>query len=125
MPCPWMTSSYALQPGKGQQQLPGVHARLSVHVVGILNHDMGEHRPNWDSATPNSRLRAIKLSYIMPPLLHSPDGRIKRRQRFALVESGDIVVLLPWLMAYTRQRDSRERESANEVEAKLERESSA
>ena len=125
MPCPWMTSSYALQPGKGQQQLPGVHARLSVHVVGILNHDMGEHRPNWDSATPNSRLRAIKLLYIMPPLLHSPDGRIKRRQRFALVESGDIVVLLPWLMAYTRQRDSRQRESADEVEAKLERESSA
>ena len=126
MPCPWMTSSYALQPGKGQQQLPGVHARLSVHVVGILNHDMGEHRPNWDSATPNSRLRAIKLLYIMPPLLHSPDGRIKRRQRFALVESGDTVFLLPWLIVYTRRSKKRQRDAAHDAseEAKLERASS-
>ena len=28
---------------------------------------------------------------------------IKRRQRFALVESGDIEFLLPWLIAYTRR----------------------
>ncbi|CAN0584433.1 unnamed protein product, partial [Laminaria digitata] len=51
---------------KVQPQLAGAHARLSVHVLGILNHDMGEHRPNRDSATPNSLLRAIKLSYLMP-----------------------------------------------------------
>ena len=56
-------------------------------------------------------------------LLHSPDGRIKRRQRFALVESGDIVLLLPWIMSYTRRMDSRQRDAANETseEAKLER----
>ena len=87
-------------------------ARLSVHVLGILNHAMGEHRPNRDSATPNSLLRAIKLWYLMPALLHSPDGRIKKRQRFALVESGDIVLLLPWLMMFTRGRDSRSSDAA-------------
>ncbi|CAN0588402.1 unnamed protein product, partial [Laminaria digitata] len=46
--------------------LAGAHARLSVHVLGILNHATGEHRPNRDSATPNSLLRAIKLWYLMP-----------------------------------------------------------
>ena len=76
--------------------------RLNVHMLGILNHAMREHRPNRDSTTPNSLLRAIKLLYFMPALLHSPDGRIKRRQKFELVESGDIALLLPSLMAYTR-----------------------
>ncbi|CAN0596375.1 unnamed protein product [Laminaria digitata] len=66
---------------------------------------MGEHRPNRDSATPNSLLRAIKLWHLKPALLHSLDGRIKRRRRFALVESGDIVLLLPWSIAYTRRGD--------------------
>ena len=108
-------------------QLAGAHACKSVHVLGILNHTMGEHRPNRDSATPNSLLRTIMLWYIMPALLHLPDGRIKRRQRFALVESGDIVLLFPWLMAYVRRRDLRQRDAAHEdsEEAKFERASSA
>ena len=58
--------------------MAGAHARQSVHVLGILNHTMLEHRPNRDSATPNSLLRVIKLWYIMPALLHSPDGRTIR-----------------------------------------------
>jgi len=74
-------------------------------VLDILNQAMGEHRSNGDSATPNSLLRAITLWHLMPTLLHSPHGRIKRRQRVALVQSGDIVPLFPWLMAYTRRRD--------------------
>ena len=63
----------------------------------------------------------------MLALLHSSDGRIKRRQRFALVESGDIMLLLPWLMAFTRGGDSRQRDAAQEAweEEKLERASSA
>ena len=63
----------------------------------------------------------------MPALLHSPDGRIKRRQRFALVESGDIVLLLLWLMAFIRGGDSRQRDAAQEAsdEEKLKRASSA
>ena len=64
-------------------------------MLGVLNHAMGEHRSNRESATPNSLLRVVKLWYIMPALLNSPDGRIKRRQRFALVVSGYIVLLLP------------------------------
>ena len=112
---------------KVQPQLAGAHARLSIHVLGILNHAMGEQRPHRASVTPNSLLRAIKLWYLMPALLYSPDGRIKRRQRFALVESGDIVLLLPWVMAFTRGGDSRPRDAAHEAseEAKLERASSA
>ena len=37
------------------------------------------------------------------------------------MESGDIVLLLPWLMAYTKRRDSRQRDAAYEAskEAKL------
>lgn len=90
---------------KVQPQMAEAHARLSVHVLGILNHAMREHRSSRDSATPNSLLRATKLWYIMPTLLHSPDGRIKRQQRFALVESMNIVLLLPWLIPYTRRGD--------------------
>ena len=92
-------------------------------MLGILNHAMEEHRPNRDSATPNSLLRVIKLWYIMPGLLNSPDGRIKRRQRLSLLESGDMAPLLLWLMAYTRRGDSRQRDTAQEasMEAKVER----
>ena len=82
--------------------MAAAHACLSIHVLGIPNHALGNHSLNWDSATPNSLLRAIKLWYLIPALLHSPDGRFKRRQRFALVESGIIVFLLPWVMALTR-----------------------
>ena len=111
---------------KEQPQFAGAHARLSVHVLGILNHASGEHRPNRDSVIPSSFLRAIKLWYLMPVLLHSPAGRMKRRQRFALVESSDIVLLLPWLMAFTREGDSRQWDAAQEAseEEKLERASS-
>lgn len=82
-----------------QPQLAGAHAFLSVHVFVVLNQAMGEHRPNRDPATPNSFLWSIKLGYIMPTLLYSPDGRTKRRTRFVLAESGDIVLALPRLMS--------------------------
>ena len=51
----------------------------------------------------------------MPALLHSPEGRIKKRQIFALVDSGDIVLLLLWLMTFTRGEDSRQRDTAQEA----------
>ena len=110
---------------KVQPPLAGEHVRLSVHMIGILNCSMGENPPKQDSATPNSLLRAMKLWYVMSALLHSSDGRIKKRQRFALVESGDIVLLLPWLLAFTRGRDSG-RDAALEAseEGKLQRASS-
>ena len=51
---------------------------------------------------------------------------MKGRQRFALVESGDMALLLPWLTAFTRVRDSRQRDTAQGAsEEKLERASSA
>lgn len=51
----------------------------------------------------------------MPALLRSPDGRIKRRRRFVLMDTGDIVLVLPWLIAYTRRGDSRQRNAAREA----------
>ena len=65
--------------------------------------------------------------YLMPALLHSPDGRIKKRQRFALVDSADIVLVIRGVMAFTEGRDSRRRDAVLEAwaEAKLERASSA
>ena len=56
-------------------------------------HPQASYRPNRDSATPNSLLRAVKLWYLMPTLLHSMDVRIKSRQRFTLVDGGDRVLL--------------------------------
>ena len=66
---------------RAQLQLAGAHVRLSVYVFVILNHAIWEHRPNRGAATSmsNSLLQATGLGYFMPALLHSPDGRIKRR----------------------------------------------
>lgn len=43
----------------------------------------------------------MDICYLLPALLHSPDGRVTRRGGFAYFELGDIVVFLPWLMTYT------------------------
>ena len=56
---------------KVQPQLAKAHAGTSVHLLGILNHPMGEHRPNRVSATPISILRVITIWYIMMSMLHS------------------------------------------------------
>lgn len=58
----------------------------------------------------------------MPAQLHLSDSRIKRWYRFALVESSDIVLLLPSLMAYAKRKDTRQRDAVQDVldEAKLE-----
>ena len=99
----WRTwGNVSLPRKKVQSQLAGAHARLVVHVLGILNHALREYTPIRDSATPNSLLGAIKLWYLMLTLLYSPRGQVNRRQNFTLVENGDIVLLLPWLTAFTR-----------------------
>ena len=54
----------------------------------------------------------------MSARLHSPDGRIKGRQRSALVEMRDIVLLPPWLMAFTRGGDARQRDPAQQPSAR-------
>ena len=93
-----------VQPG-----LAAPHAKLLTHVLGLLNHALGGHRPNRHSETPSSLLRAIKLWYIVPALLHSQDNRVKRRERFACVERGDITLTLTWLMEYTSRAATRGR----------------
>ena len=83
---------------KVQPRLATAHAKLTTHAVGLLNHALGEHRQTTQSETPRTLLRSIKLWYILPALLHSQDGRIKRRERFASAERGDLTRLLPLLM---------------------------
>ncbi|CAN0558302.1 unnamed protein product, partial [Laminaria digitata] len=71
---------------KVQPRLATAHAKLFTHVLGLLNHALGEHRQERQSETPNSLLRATKWWYILPALLHSQDGRVTRRESFASVE---------------------------------------
>ena len=52
--------------------------------------------------------------YILPALLHSQDGRRKRRESFASAERGDLTLSLPWLMEYTRRTSTRQIGQARE-----------
>ena len=100
---------------KAQSRLVAAHAKLITHVLDLLNHALGEHRPNRQSETPTSLSRPIKLWYILPALLHSQDGRVKRRERLVSVERGDLTILLPWLMEYTCRTSTRQSGQAREV----------
>ena len=92
---------------KVQPRLATAHAKLVTHVLCLLNHALGDHRQSTQPETPQSLLRSTKLWYILPALLHSQDGRMKRRERFASAERGDLTFLLPWLMEYTRRTSTR------------------
>ena len=87
---------------KVQPTLASTHAKLTTHVPDLFNHPMGEHRQSIQSETPQSLLRSIKLRY-MPALLHSQDGQMERRERFASAERGHLALLLPWLRVCVNQ----------------------
>ena len=74
-----------------------------THVLGLLNHALGEHRQTIQPVTPQSPLRSMKQWYILPALQRSQDGRKKRRERFSFAERGNLTLLLPWLTKYTRR----------------------
>lgn len=81
---------------KVQPTLATAHAKLFTHVLGLLNHALGEHRQNRESETPNSLLGGIVVMVCIPPaLLHSQDERVKRRQRFASVKREDVTIFSP------------------------------
>ena len=86
---------------KVQPQLATIHAKLITHFFGFVNHALGAHRPRGSPNTPNSILRALKLWYILPALLHSLDRRRSRTVKFNSAERGDLTTILPWLMQYT------------------------
>ena len=92
---------------KVQPRLATAHAKLITHVLGLLNHALGEHRQSTKSETPQPLLRSIKLWHIFPALLQQ-DGRMKRREGFASAERGDVILLLLWLMEYTRRTSTRQ-----------------
>ena len=110
-----------------QPALVTAHAKLLTHMLGLLNHALGAHPPNRHSETPSSLLRVIKLWYIVPALLHSQHRHVKRRERFAYVERGDITLLPPWLMECASRASTRHRGPTYEATdaAKCERASSA
>lgn len=98
--CPegWSTRGYK----HFQASLANAHAHLHIHVFGISNNALGKHRTKGDSATPSSPMRTIKLWHLLPvfpALLHSSEDHITGRESFPLLERGDIVLQLPWLMA--------------------------
>ncbi len=86
------------------------HARLTTHVLRILNKTLAETRSQQASSTSVPLLRAIKLWYLTPGLLHSFDGKVSRKERFKSMERGDISQLLPWLIDYTKATATRHRE---------------
>ena len=59
--------------------LATTNANFITHSLGLVNHALGAHRPSGSPNTPNSLLRALKLWYILPALLHSHDGRMGRK----------------------------------------------
>lgn len=97
--------------GRRLRVCPGVHA------LSIVNHSMAEHRPSRDLATPNALLlRAVKLwrPHAGPAFTHWAGGwESQDGQRFVLVQrvAAVVVLLLPWLMAYTRRRGTRQRDA--------------
>ena len=96
---------------KVRPRLTTAHGKLFTHVLSFLNHAL-ESIGRTDK---QRRLRAIKLWCILPALLHSQDGQVKRRARFASAERGDITLLFPWLMAYTRRASARGSNPAHET----------
>lgn len=109
-----------------QPRLATTHAKLLTHALGLLNHALREHRQNRLSETPNSLPRSIKLWHILPALLHSQDGRVKRCEKLAPVKRGDPSIFLPWLTEFTRWASSRRSGPVHEAtdEAKFKRASS-
>lgn len=99
---------------KVKSYLAGTHARLHTHALNLMNNVLGEQRLRPGTNTPNSLLRAIKLWYLLPGILHSFDGRITRRERFKSLERGDVTNILPWLIAYTRAAATRGRGGVHE-----------
>ena len=83
-----------------------------MHVLGLLNHALRDHRQITQSETPNSLLGSIKLWYILPPILHL----VKRPKRLSSAERCDLTLLLPpYLMECTRQTLTRQSGQAREV----------
>ena len=100
---------------KVQPQLASEHARLQTHVLQLVKQLSESGGAPPATGTPPSILRAIKLWYLLPGLLHSFDGRVTRKGRYAALRRGDISSLLPWLMDYTKARRPRRRGAAQEA----------
>lgn len=108
---------------KVHPKLATTHAKVMAHSLGLVNHALGAHHPSGTPNTPNSRLRALKLRYILPALLHSQDRRMGRAARFKSAERENLATTLPWPMEYTEGTATHIRGPAREATeaAKFER----
>lgn len=80
---------------KMQPKLATSYAKLMAHSLGLVKHALGMHRSIRSPITPNSLLRALKLWYILPVLMHSQDGQMSRAARFKSANRGDLTTILP------------------------------
>lgn len=72
------------------------HAKLNTHVLQLLNEQLAEGAGSPSQPqTPFSTLRALKLWYLLPGLLHSFDGRVTHKERYKELKKGDVSTLLP------------------------------
>jgi len=94
---------------KVKSWLASEHAKIQTHVLNLLNSSLAERSDSARTPTPPSLLRAIKLWYILPGLLHSFDGRVTRKEHYQALRRGDISSILPWLMEYTKAARTRNR----------------
>ena len=97
-----------------QPKLATNHAKLITHSPGLVKHALGSHRPSGIPNTPNSFMRALKLWYIVPTLLHSQDGRMSRTAMFKPAEHGDLTTILRWIIECTAGTATRPRGLARE-----------
>lgn len=84
-------------------------------MLQLVNRQLAESSgSSSQSQTPRSTLRAIRLWYLLPGLLHSFDGRVTRIERYKALKRGDISSLLPWLIDYTKAASARSRDEVPE-----------
>lgn len=119
-PFRWQICSNALPPGRKSTRSWLVHTQqhLGIHVsrVVIPNHALlwrTPAEPGLAGAEPAPAGDQAVVYSIGP--LHSPDGRIKSRQRLALVEGVDVILLPPWLIDYTWRGSTRPTNAAQEA----------
>jgi hypothetical protein len=103
---------------RGRSRAAGA-VRADVHLAQLLTHavrlfraamtraDVARGRAHHDVLAAASELdRAIKLLYLLPSLLYSSDGRLRRQQRVGLLARGDLGTLVQWQIQYARVRAS-------------------
>ena len=116
IPFPSTKRTYSSCQGKGcSQQTESARVRLSLHELGVADHATGDNWPNRGSSTQDPLLWAFQLWYNLPQSCLSLAAPPQQEAtEVAFVESCDVVLLLPWLAAFTRRGGRMQRDDAPE-----------